>query len=89
MMRCTFRSNQESTSVGPNIASNDVSVFLGSRAGFRSAGSPLLTGTGPTAIALADLNGDGKADIITGNSGSGDLSIYSLQPVLGIRMLAP
>jgi hypothetical protein len=24
---------------------------------------------------LADLNGDGKADIITGNSGSGDLSI--------------
>ena len=58
-----------------NIASNDVSVFLGSRAGFRSAGSPLPTGTGPTAIALADLNGDGKADIITGNSGSGDLSI--------------
>ena len=61
--------------MGPNIASNDVSVFLGSSAGFRSAGSPLLTGTGPTAIALADLNGDGKADIITGNSGSGDLSI--------------
>lgn len=49
-----------------NIASNDVSVFLGSRAGFRSAGSWLPTGTGPIAIALADLNGDGKADIITG-----------------------
>jgi hypothetical protein len=53
-----------------------VSVFLGTRAGFRPApGSPFPTGTGPTAIALADLNGDGKADIVTGNNGSHDLSV--------------
>jgi hypothetical protein len=26
-------------------------------------------------IALADRNGDGKADIVTGNGGSGDLTV--------------
>ena len=59
-----------------NMGSDNVSLFLGGRSGFRPAkGSPLPTGQQPTAIALGDLNGDGKADIVTGNAGTRNLSV--------------
>jgi hypothetical protein len=59
-----------------NMGSNDVTLLLGSRAGFRPApGSPFAVGTGPTSIALGDVNGDGKADIVTGNGGSDNVSV--------------
>ena len=32
-------------------------------------------GEGPSGIAAIDLNGDGKADIVTGNWESGDVSV--------------
>jgi hypothetical protein len=59
-----------------NMGSNNVTLLLGSRSGWRPAkGSPFSVGKGPMAIALHDLNGDGKADIVTGNNGSADLSV--------------
>jgi FG-GAP-like repeat/FG-GAP repeat len=63
-----------------NMGSNDVTVVLGSRSGWRPAkGSPFSVGKGPMAVALHDLNGDGKADIVTGNSGSADVSVVISQ----------
>ncbi len=35
-----------------------------------AAGSPLTTGTDPSSLALADINRDGKPDLIVANSGS-------------------
>ena len=32
-------------------------------------------GTNPDAVAAADLNGDGRADVVTANGGSGDVSV--------------
>ena len=43
---------------------------------FREAeGSPLAVGRGPLSVALGDLNGDGKADIVAANSGDNDVSV--------------
>ena len=59
-----------------NQGSDDVSLFLGGKAGIREAqGSPFEVGSLPQAIALADLNRDGRADIVTGNPGSRDVSV--------------
>ena len=59
-----------------NQGSDDVSLFLGGPAGTREAeGSPFAVGHLPQAVALADLNGDGRADIVAGNPGSQDLSV--------------
>ena len=60
-----------------NMGSDDVTMLLGSRQGGVKAapGSPFSVGKRPLAIALADLNDDGKADIVTGNGASRDLSV--------------
>ncbi|HYH84972.1 MAG TPA: VCBS repeat-containing protein [Pyrinomonadaceae bacterium] len=54
-----------------------VSVLLGDgRGSFRhAAGSPFATGRGAYSIAVGDLNRDGKTDIVTANSESGNLSV--------------
>jgi hypothetical protein len=39
------------------------------------AGTPLAAGTEPVAIAVADVNGDGRADLIVVNSGSNNVSV--------------
>ncbi|MBU6410331.1 MAG: IPT/TIG domain-containing protein, partial [Verrucomicrobia bacterium] len=36
----------------------------------------LPTGTGPAQIAIADLDGDGRPDLVIADAGSGDISIY-------------
>lgn len=40
-----------------------------------SPGSPFRVGAHPAAIAVADVNGDGKEDILTANTGSDDVSV--------------
>jgi len=48
-----------------NMTGNSVSVLLGGKDGIRPApGSPVTVGKDPEFIALGDLNGDGKADIV-------------------------
>ena len=57
-------------------ASDFVAVLLGNeRGGYTpAAGSPYRAGRNPR-VAVGDVNGDGKPDIITANNGSGDISV--------------
>jgi hypothetical protein len=48
----------------------DLTVLLGNGDGtFMTAASP-VTGSVPSSVAIADFNGDGKADLVTANGGS-------------------
>ena len=60
-----------------NFGSGSVAVLLGDGSGgFTAAsGSPLTVGTGPTAIATGDFNGDGNADLAVANSNDNTVSI--------------
>jgi hypothetical protein len=60
-----------------NDSSNDVTVLLGDGSGnFSPApGSPFPVGEFPSAIAVADFNGDGIVDLATINSSSADVTI--------------
>ena len=57
--------------VTANSDDNDVAVLLGDgKAGFtRAPGSPFPVGPGPYPLALADVNGDAKLDIVAPNLG--------------------
>jgi hypothetical protein len=57
-------------------SSDSVAVLLGNERGAytHAAGSPFRAGSNPR-VAIGDVNNDGKADIITANQGSGDISI--------------
>jgi hypothetical protein len=62
------------------IANNQgasVTILLGNGDGTFTAalGSPVTVGNGPYAVAVADLNGDGKLDLVTANFGDNTLSI--------------
>jgi hypothetical protein len=66
--------------VTANAGSNNVSVFLNDGRGHftQAAGSPVAAGLNDRALALGDLNGDGKLDIVTANA-----SINTLAVLLG------
>jgi hypothetical protein len=60
-----------------NNADNTATLLLGNGiGGFTAApGSPFSTGTSPASVAAGDVNGDGKPDILTANSGSNNLTV--------------
>ena len=60
-----------------NVGGNHVTVLLGDGTGrfTPAAGSPYTNGRGSAAIAIGDVNGDGKQDILLANSESQDVTI--------------
>ena len=66
--------------VTANNEDDDVSVLLGDgKGGFaRAPGSPFPVGRSPYPIELADVNGDGKLDVVAPNSGPGRRTVTVL-----------
>lgn len=59
-----------------NYTSNSVSVFLNRGNGSFAGSTSYRVGVGPAALATADLNNDGKLDLVTPNfNGSNDVSV--------------
>ncbi|MFZ0970194.1 MAG: FG-GAP-like repeat-containing protein [Candidatus Acidiferrales bacterium] len=58
-----------------NFADETVSVFLGNGDGTFGAKTDFNTGNGPSAIALADFNGDGKLDVVVANKNDNTVSV--------------
>ena len=60
-----------------NAGASSVTVLLGDGTGAFSAatGSPVAVGTHPNNLVAVDLNGDGKADVVTANSGDATISL--------------
>jgi hypothetical protein len=56
-------------------AGNTVSVLLGDGNGAFGAKTDFVTGSGPTSVAIADLNGDGHPDLAAANSYSNTVSV--------------
>src|SRR2546427_220048 len=63
--------------VTANYGSNTVTVLLGNGDGTftAAAGSPVAAGSGPTSVALGELNGDGKLDLVAANSLSNNVTV--------------
>jgi Flp pilus assembly secretin CpaC len=63
-----------------NSGSNTVSVLLGTQnldGTFAGAtGSPFATGAQPSAVVIADFNGDGNLDIAVSNQGDSTISVF-------------
>jgi hypothetical protein len=55
--------------------SNSLMVFLGSKDGTFQVSSREVRGLGFSGLALADLNGDGKDDIVAANNSAGKITI--------------
>jgi Flp pilus assembly secretin CpaC len=61
-----------------NSASNNVTVLLGNGDGTftEAAGSPYPVGTNPSAVVVADFNGDGNLDFAVANKGDNTISVF-------------
>ncbi|HNG30477.1 MAG TPA: FG-GAP-like repeat-containing protein, partial [Blastocatellia bacterium] len=58
-----------------NVATNNVSVYLGNGAGNFGAATNFTVGTQPLAVTAGDFNLDGNLDLATANSQSANISI--------------
>jgi hypothetical protein len=76
-----------------NISNDSISLLLGDGSGQFGAPTllPLGTGTGyqPQGIVFGDVTGDGHADIVTANSGHGDLSLLAGDGAGGFAAAVP
>jgi hypothetical protein len=63
--------------VAANYGSNTVTVLLGNGSGglIAAAGSPFAVGVNPESVLAADINGDGRPDIVTANSGGNTITV--------------
>ena len=64
--RCQRR-RQSRLVVANNITASSVAVLLGNGNGTFQAQQTFTTGIAPYSVAVADLNGDGKPDIVVAN----------------------
>jgi hypothetical protein len=60
---------------GTNYASTTVSVLLGNGDGSFGAKTDYGTGSNATSVAIGDVSGDGKPDLVTANSFSNTVSV--------------
>src|SRR5215831_7355392 len=59
----------------PSFDTHGVLVFLGNGDGSFGSQSTYTTGTNPDAVAMGDLNGDGRLDLAVANAGSNTVSV--------------
>jgi hypothetical protein len=57
------------------LSGNNLSVRLGTGTGTFGSANTYATGSGPTDVSLADVNGDNKLDAITVNNSAGTVSV--------------
>lgn len=60
-----------------NAATNSVSVWINKHNGVAAFNSPVnySVGAGPTSIAVSDVNGDSKRDVVVSNGAAGTISV--------------
>jgi hypothetical protein len=81
------------TAGGPMLAAVDdgsdtVSLYRWTPDGFVKTAS-LLTGRLPAQIAAADLNGDGREDLVVRNAGDGSLSVFFASQLVPANVIGP
>jgi hypothetical protein len=59
----------------PTPGNGNLSLLLGKGDGTFQSATNYTVGTTPETVAVADLNGDGKPDVIVGNRNSGNISV--------------
>lgn len=81
-----FDDNGKPDVVVANLGSDDVSVFGNTSSAQAIALEKIFdmeTGSGPVGVVVADLDGDGKQDIATANSGASTVSVIRNASVIG------
>jgi uncharacterized protein (DUF2141 family) len=63
-------------SLGGTGAGTTVSVLPGNGNGTFGSPTTLTTGTNPSSVAIGDLNGDGRLDLVVANAGSNTVSVF-------------